>query len=92
MFLVLVLRKGGGFCSVSKLIDDASFAVLGWFGIGVECRRGGPLLRSHRTGDAAVRYPGALGHYGDDADTFAAWGVDSIKIDGYGCFEQARIG
>jgi hypothetical protein len=27
-------------------------------------------------------YPGILGHLKEDADTFASWGVDYVKLDG----------
>lgn len=31
-----------------------------------------------------MRYPGSKGHFKIDADTFAQWGVDYLKVDG--CF------
>ena len=34
-------------------------------------------------------YPGTLGHIQDDADTFAAWGVDMLKLDG--CYASETI-
>lgn len=30
-------------------------------------------------------YPGSLGHYDIDAETFADWGVDLLKFDGCHC-------
>lgn len=30
-------------------------------------------------------YPGSLGHYDIDAETFAHWGVDLLKFDGCHC-------
>ena len=34
-------------------------------------------------------YPGTLGYIEKDADTFAEWGVDSLKLDG--CYASEEI-
>ncbi|XP_039260337.2 alpha-N-acetylgalactosaminidase-like [Styela clava] len=38
-------------------------------------------------------YPGTLGHEKDDAETFASWGIDMLKLDGcYSSHEQKLTG
>jgi alpha-galactosidase len=36
-------------------------------------------------------YPGSLGHYQQDADTFASWGVDFVKFDYCGSLDGTNV-
>lgn len=36
-----------------------------------------------------AKFPGSEGHFDIDAQTFAEWGVDSIKVDG--CYADYKV-